>query len=93
MASAKRTSVICVFRALTEVQFWHKMASSERLLVSAHFITYYYRHTLVSHPTKSNKYTALQNENSVSCLVITAQTQREIEKKERRNNALWWEQQ
>jgi hypothetical protein len=31
---------------------------------------YYYRHLLVSHPTKLNMYIALQNENGVSCLAL-----------------------
>jgi hypothetical protein len=32
---------------------------------------YYYRHLLVSHPTKINIYIALQHKNGVSCLTIT----------------------
>jgi hypothetical protein len=31
---------------------------------------YYYRHPLVSHPTTTTMYTALQNENGVSCLTV-----------------------
>jgi hypothetical protein len=46
------------------------MASTERLLVSACFVTYYYRHPLVSHPTKTNIYIALENKNGVCCLTL-----------------------
>jgi hypothetical protein len=46
------------------------MVPAEGMLVPARFVTYYYHHPLVSHPTKTNVYTALQNENSVSCLTI-----------------------
>jgi hypothetical protein len=35
------------------------------MLVSTCFAIYYYCHLLVSHPTKMNMYTALQNENGV----------------------------
>jgi hypothetical protein len=48
--------------------FWYKMASAEKLLVSACFVSYYNYHLLVSHSTKMNMYNALQNENGVSCL-------------------------
>jgi hypothetical protein len=70
MASAGGSSVIYIFRALTEGTVWHKMASAERLLVSTHFVTYYYCHPLVSHPTKMNIYIALQNEYCISCLTV-----------------------
>jgi hypothetical protein len=46
------------------------MVSAEQLLVSTCSVMYYYRHPLVSHPTKMNIYIALQNENGVSCLTI-----------------------
>jgi hypothetical protein len=46
------------------------MASAERLLVSTSFGTYYHRHPLVSDPTKTHMYIALQNENGISCLTI-----------------------
>jgi hypothetical protein len=55
---------------LQREQFWHKMASTEGLLVSTYFVTYYYHHLFVSHPTKMNIYIALQNENGVSCLKV-----------------------
>jgi hypothetical protein len=44
--------------------------SAKTLLVSTYFVMYYYRHPLVSHPTKANMYFALQNENGVSCLTL-----------------------
>jgi hypothetical protein len=47
------------------------MVSAERLLVSVCFIMYYYHHLLVSHPAKSIKYTASQNENGFSSLTFT----------------------
>jgi hypothetical protein len=60
------TSLECLKRE----QIQHKMASAEGLLVFACFVTYYYHNLLVSHPTKTNTYTALQNENGLSCLTI-----------------------
>jgi hypothetical protein len=56
---------------LKKEQFWHKMASAERGLVSTSFVMHYYCHLLVSHPTKTNMYTAIQYEIGVSCLTIT----------------------
>jgi hypothetical protein len=47
-------------------QFWHIMAPTEKLVVSTYFVTYYYHHPLVSHPSKMNMYIALQNKNCVS---------------------------
>jgi hypothetical protein len=38
---------------LKEERFWHKMTSAERLLISTSLVTYYYRHLLDSHPTKT----------------------------------------
>jgi hypothetical protein len=47
------------------------MATTERFAVSTYFVTYYYRHPLVSQPSKMNMYIALQNEDGVSCLTVT----------------------
>jgi hypothetical protein len=58
------------FTALIEGTILHKLESVERLLVSTCFAMYYYRHFLASHPTKTNMYSALQNNNGVSCLTI-----------------------
>jgi hypothetical protein len=46
------------------------MVSAKRLLVSTTFVTYYYHHLLVSHPTKTNNVIALQYKNGVTCLTI-----------------------
>jgi hypothetical protein len=37
------------------------MASAKNLLLSTSFVTYYYPYLLVSRPTKTNMYIALQN--------------------------------
>jgi hypothetical protein len=70
MASAESTSVIYIFRALTEGTVLTTIASAERLLVSTCFVMNRYHLLLVSHPTKTNTYTALQNENDVSSSTI-----------------------
>jgi hypothetical protein len=49
------------------------------LLVSTIFVMYYYHYALVSHPTKINMYTALENENSVSRLTIIVNKRKLIE--------------
>jgi hypothetical protein len=41
---------------LQREQFWYKMASGERLLISTCFVVYYYHHLLVSCATKLNVY-------------------------------------
>jgi hypothetical protein len=46
------------------------LATTEGLVVSMCFVTYYHSHPLVSHTTKTNIYIALQNENGVSCLTV-----------------------
>jgi hypothetical protein len=46
------------------------MASADRQLVSTYFVTYYYLHLLVSHPTKIKTYIALQNKNGISSFTI-----------------------
>jgi hypothetical protein len=61
---------------LQREQFWHKMVSAERSPVSTCFVTYYYHCLLVSHPTKMNMYTALQNKNGVSWLIIIVNKRR-----------------
>jgi hypothetical protein len=70
---------------LQEEQLWHKMATAERLLVSKCFITYYYHHLLASHPTKLNMYTALQNENAVSYIIIIVNKRQLTMSSDRRN--------
>jgi hypothetical protein len=46
------------------------MASAGTLLVSTCFVVYSYHHPLVSNPTKTDIYAALQNENGISCLTV-----------------------